>query len=317
MTDDNVKKDAAQPEPNPSEGTAAEAEAKSAPETANEATKAETPEPSATANEPAAPAKPEQAAAPAEPAKEADAPAAASAQSAGSDGAADAAKAVTDPEREEKIRRAAEARAARAAARGEGAPAGGAGAEAAPERPARAPRAPRNAEGGEGEPEKPKEPSRNQPLLDRIVAVLNEFVGPDAIEKAEINEKSGEIPTLTVKADRWFQAAEMLKLNPELSMNYLRNVSGVDQETHLEVVYHFISLTSKKEVCVKVKTERDAPSVPSVTPLWATADWPEREIYDLLGIDFPGHPDLKRIMLPDDWVGHPLRKDYEPLDPEV
>jgi len=234
-------------------------------------------------------------------------------------------KAVTDEEKEARIKRAAEARAARAAAGGEGAAERPARAPRAPraedgaaERPARAPRAPKSEDGAEAaEPPKPKEPSKNQPLLDRIVAILKEEVGEDGIEKAEINEKSGEIPTLTVKSDRWFAAARTLKTHPELSFHYLRNLSGVDQETHLEVVYHMIHLESKREACVKVKTDREQPSIPSVTPLWSTADWNEREVYDLLGIDFPGHPDLRRIMMSDDWVGYPLRKDYEPLDPEV
>ncbi len=235
------------------------------------------------------------------------------------------AKAVTtDEDREAKIRRAQEARAARAAAAGGAAPAEGETAEkparaprAEGERPARAPRAAKTEDGEGAEPPKPKEPSKNQPLLERYAAIVAEAVGADAIESADINEKSGEIPTLTVKGDRWFRTAETLKMHPETGMNYLRNVSGVDQETHLEVVYHLINLTTKQEVCVKVKADREKPVVPSITPLWATANWNEREIFDLLGVDFPGHPDLRRIMMADDWVGHPLRKDYEPLDPEV
>ncbi|TLS50646.1 hypothetical protein FE782_19380 [Paenibacillus antri] len=224
------------------------------------------------------------------------------------------AKAVTpDEDREAKIRRAQEARAARAAAAGGAAPAGEG---AAAERPARAPRAAKT-EDGDAEPPKPKEPSKNQPLLDRIAAIVAESVGPEAVESASINEKGLEIPTLTVKGDQWFKTAETLKTHPETGMNYLRNLSGVDHETHLEVVYHLVNLTTKHEVCVKVKADREAPVVPSVTPLWSTANWNEREVFDLLGVDFPGHPDLRRIMMSDDWVGHPLRKDYEPLDPEV
>lgn len=218
------------------------------------------------------------------------------------------AKAVTDEEKEARLKRAAEARAARAAAKGEGAEGG--------DKPARAPRAPK-ADAAEAEPPKPKEPSKKQPQLDRAAALLGEFVGPDAVEEAFINEKNGDMPTLVVKSERWYSAAETLKGNPELAMNYLRNLSGVDQETHLEVVYHLINLTTKQEICVKVKTDREAPVIPSVTPIWSTANWNEREVYDLLGIAFPGHPNLVRIMMSDDWVGHPLRKDYEPLDPEV
>lgn len=217
-------------------------------------------------------------------------------------------KAITDEEREAKIKRAQEARAARAAAAAKD----GASPAAAGDKPARPAR-----EAKQEDEAKPKEPSRNQPLLDRMVAIVNELVGEDAIEQSFINEKSDEMPTLVVKSERWLETAKALKMNPELSMHYLRNLAGVDQETHLELVYQMINLTTKKEVCVKVKTDREHPSIPSVTPVWPTADWNEREVFDLLGVDFPGHPDLRRIMMADDWEGHPLRKDYEPLDPEV
>jgi NADH-quinone oxidoreductase subunit C len=224
------------------------------------------------------------------------------------------AKAVTEEEKEASLKRAAEARAARAAANGRS-PAAEGGEK--PARPARASAAAKSEEGESEETAKPKEPSRNQPQLDRMVAIIREMVGADAIEDARINEKNGDLPTLFINNDQWFRSAETLKHNPELSMNYLRNLSGVDHESHLEVVYHLINLTTKQEVCVKVKAERDAAVVASVAPLWSTADWNEREVFDLLGIDFPGHPNLCRIMMSDDWVGHPLRKDYEPLDPEV
>nr|WP_277344927.1 NADH-quinone oxidoreductase subunit C [Paenibacillus thiaminolyticus] len=125
------------------------------------------------------------------------------------------------------------------------------------------------------------------------------------------------MPTITVKNEHWLACASLLRHHPEWSCSYLRNLAGVDHETHLEVVYYFINLSTKAEAAVHVKTDREQPSIASVTPIWPTANWCEREVYDLLGIDFPGHPDLRRIMMPDDWVGHPLRKDYEPLDSEV
>jgi NADH-quinone oxidoreductase subunit C len=186
---------------------------------------------------------------------------------------------------------------------------------AAEARAARA--AERAAKVGASEPEAPKEPSPKQPLLDRLVAIISETVAAEAIEHASINERDAHLPTVVIKADHWLNAANMLKDHPELQLHYLRNVSGVDMETHIEVVYHLISLDVKQDYCVKVKTAREEATVPSVTPIWSTANWNEREIYDLLGVDFPGHPDLRRIMMPDDWVGYPLRKDYEPLDPEV
>lgn len=173
------------------------------------------------------------------------------------------------------------------------------------------------AEGTEEAEEAPKPPSPHQPLLDKVVKLIQDEVSPEAIEEAEINELDDHLPTLVIKGDYWVKTARLLKDHQDLKLNYLINLSGVDRETHLEVVYHMESFETKEQYCVKVRTDRDAPAIPSVTPIWSTANWPEREVYDLLGIQFPGHPDLRRIMMPDDWVGHPLRKDYEPLDPEV
>lgn len=167
----------------------------------------------------------------------------------------------------------------------------------------------------EGEEEKPKEPSPNQPLLDKITALIRERVGADAVEDAFINEADGHLPVVVVNNERWFRTAVLLK--EELMLNYLINLSGTDYETYMEVVYHIESFETNEMYCVKVRTDRESPSVPSVTAVWNTANWQEREVYDLLGINFPGHPDLRRILMPDDWEGHPLRKDYEPLDPEV
>lgn len=163
----------------------------------------------------------------------------------------------------------------------------------------------------------PKEPSPNQPKLDRIVQIIKEQVSEAAIEEAEINELDRHIPTVVVKNEYWPQVAEQLRDHSELQLNYLRNVSGVDHETHFEVVYHMLSLQDKVDYCFKVKTDREAPSIHSITGIWETANWNEREIFDLLGIDFPGHPNMEKIMMTDDWIGHPLRKDYEPYDPEV
>lgn len=190
-----------------------------------------------------------------------------------------------------KAQAAAEARAARAAARG--------------------------AKTESAEPAAPKEPSPNQPLLDRLVTILKAEAGEDAVVDAFINERDAHRPYVVIHSSRWPQAALTLRDHQELRCDYMRNLSGVDQETHLEVAYHLLSLTYKHEYCVKVKTDREQASIPSVADVWPTANWNEREAFDLFGIDFPGHPNLVRIMMPDDWVGHPLRKDYEPLDPEV
>jgi NADH-quinone oxidoreductase subunit C len=165
--------------------------------------------------------------------------------------------------------------------------------------------------------EAPKPPSPKQPLLDELTAIFRQEVAEDAVEEAVINEINDHLPTVTVKNEHWYRCAETLANHPSLQMDYLENLSGVDRETHMEVVYHLYSFQTNRHYCLKVKTDREKPSIASVTPIWPSANWNEREVYDLLGIDFPGHPDLRRIMMPDDWVGHPLRKDYEPIDPEV
>ncbi|MFD2672062.1 NADH-quinone oxidoreductase subunit C [Marinicrinis sediminis] len=199
--------------------------------------------------------------------------------------------AADDPE--EKKRKAAEARAARAAAREK-----------------------KKAE-EEAEEEIPKAPSPNQPKLDRLVAAIEEQFGKDAIEDHVVNELGYHIPTLTIREANLLQIAGWLKETEPWKMTFLRNLSGVDQESHLEAVYHLVNVHTADEICLKVKADREQASIASVTAIWSTANWHEREIYDLLGIDFPGHPDLRRIMMPDDWEGYPLRKDYEPADPEV
>lgn len=96
-----------------------------------------------------------------------------------------------------------------------------------------------------------------------------------------------------------------------LGFEYLNCLSGVDWTSHLEVVYDLSSLRHPVKVHLRVKLDRSAPRVPTVSDLWRAADWHERECYDLFGVRFDGHPDHRRILLPEDWVGYPLRKDYQ------
>ena len=114
---------------------------------------------------------------------------------------------------------------------------------------------------------------------------------------------------VVVSAARLEEVARELK--EASGYNFLRCLTGIDRGDHLEVVYNLMNLGTKEELLLKVKLPRESPEVPSVAALWPTANWLERETYDLFGIHFQGHPDLRRILLPDDWEGHPLRKDYE------
>ena len=107
--------------------------------------------------------------------------------------------------------------------------------------------------------------------------------------------------------------ARFLRDDPVLAFGSLMCLSGVDwpQKGKLEVVYHLCSMTHHHRIVLKVEVPREDPRVPSVEKVWPTANWHEREAYDLLGIIFEGHSDLRRILLPEDWEGHPLRKDYK------
>lgn len=109
------------------------------------------------------------------------------------------------------------------------------------------------------------------------------------------------------------EVCKFLRDDEELRLNYLMCLSGVHypKENELEVVYHLHSTQHGHTLVLKARVSEEDPHVPSVESIWKTANWHEREAYDLLGIHFDGHPDLRRILTPQDWHGHPLRKDYE------
>jgi NADH-quinone oxidoreductase subunit C len=142
-------------------------------------------------------------------------------------------------------------------------------------------------------------------------------------------------PFIVVDAADILDLARFLKTEPRLRFDLLNCISGVDYleldpkkvakasfEPHLEVVYHLSSFTHRHRLVVKIILPRwkdgkpgSLPDVPSVTSIWRAADWHEREVYDLCGVNFTGHPELRRILLSEDWEGYPLRKDYEfPLE---
>ncbi|MDM5201360.1 NADH-quinone oxidoreductase subunit C [Fictibacillus enclensis] len=167
------------------------------------------------------------------------------------------------------------------------------------------------------EPAEEQKPSPLQPLLDKYKAIIQKELGDDALEDSYINLLSKDVPTLVAQPDTYFKIARLLKHHEELRFDYLSELHATDFETHLEVYTHFYSYSHRCPVALKVKINRKEAVIDSLAPLWAGADWPEREAFDLIGITFNGHPNLTRIMMPDDWIGHPLRKDYEPYDVEV
>ncbi len=119
--------------------------------------------------------------------------------------------------------------------------------------------------------------------------------------------------TITIDRSAIFAACELLLHDSELRFNCLADVTCVDwypAEPRFEVVYHLLSIPRKERLRLKVKLTGDDPTVDSVTPLWAAANFFEREVFDLFGVRFNAHPYLRRIMMPETWEGHPLRKDY-------
>ncbi|PFS60430.1 NADH-quinone oxidoreductase subunit C [Bacillus cereus] len=175
----------------------------------------------------------------------------------------------------------------------------------------------KGAEGKQEEEPKQEEPSVNQPYLNQYVEVIKGKVGEDTLVDSYINKLSKDVPTLVVEPSKYYEVMELLRFHEELAFDYMSELHATDFVTHMEVYVHLFSYGKKQSVAIKVKLDREDPQVESVTAFWKGADWPEREAYDLLGIVFKGHPNLSRILMPDDWIGYPLRKDYEPHDVEV
>lgn len=114
------------------------------------------------------------------------------------------------------------------------------------------------------------------------------------------------------------QVAAYLKEAPGLEFNYLVSVTGVDYLDYFELIYHLVSMVHNHSAILKVKVYgREEPTVPSVAPVWKGAELQEREVYDLMGIHFEGHPNLKRVLLWDEFPGHPLRKDFWYQNPSI
>jgi NADH-quinone oxidoreductase subunit C len=120
-------------------------------------------------------------------------------------------------------------------------------------------------------------------------------------------------PFVVVKAESLVDLCRYLKTTPALSFDYLQDLTAVDWQAKnvIEVVYHLFSMTHRHQLILKVELDRAAPSIPTVESVWRAATWLEREVYDLFGVTFVGLSDPRRILMPDDWVGHPLRKDYQ------
>lgn len=133
-----------------------------------------------------------------------------------------------------------------------------------------------------------------------------------AKEIVDISEFRGQA-SVTVKRERILDICHFLKVDPDIKMDYLADLCGVDypeRRFRFEVVYNLYSLTHRHQIRIKALLPSDAPTIESVIWIWKGAGWHEREAYDMFGIIFNSHPDLRRILMPEEWEGHPLRKDY-------
>lgn len=135
-------------------------------------------------------------------------------------------------------------------------------------------------------------------------------------DAAESFEAEALDPFIVIKSDALVEACQFLHDDVDLAFDCLSNMSGVDyfKEDKIQVVLHLYSYTHRHKIVVKIDVPREDPSMPSVEGVWKAANWLEREIYDLLGVVFSGHSDLRRLLMPEDWIGHPLRKDF--VEPE-
>ena len=147
----------------------------------------------------------------------------------------------------------------------------------------------------------------NEELLEEVLFNL-----ADDLIKTEIT--LGDV-VIHVSPKALYRVAGLLKTNMELSFDYLSQISGVDyleqdREPRFEAVYELHSIKHGHSIRLRVHLDEENPTVPTVTSIWKGADFPERELFDMFGFNVTGHPNLKRLIMPEDWEGHPLLKDY-------
>ena len=124
-------------------------------------------------------------------------------------------------------------------------------------------------------------------------------------------EEGGEWLNANTDAGSWKNFSEALRNTPGLDFDYLFCLTCVDWKSHLTMVYHYTSTIHRHHLVIKIKLDRTNPEIESVCGIWRTAEFHEREVFELFGVNFINHPDLRNLILPDEWDGFPLRKDYE------
>jgi NADH-quinone oxidoreductase subunit C len=139
-----------------------------------------------------------------------------------------------------------------------------------------------------------------------IAALLTEQFGARIVE----SKPDAINPWSAIEPSSILEVSQFIRSDPRLLMDHLELLGGADYKDRIEIVYVLYSMKHHHRYTLKCRLPREAPSVHSVEAVWGVANWHEREAYDMFGILFEGHSDLRRILCPDDWEGHPLRKDY-------
>lgn len=137
-----------------------------------------------------------------------------------------------------------------------------------------------------------------------------QIILPDEVQILEQNVISNDIQAISVSPDDLFRSLSFLKNSPEYSFDMLKTLSCSQKGNCFEIMYLLFSTTLKHYISIFVSLPMDNAHIQSVSSIYQSANWDEREIYDLFGIIFLNHPNLKRILMPETWIGHPLRKDY-------
>jgi NADH-quinone oxidoreductase subunit C len=170
---------------------------------------------------------------------------------------------------------------------------------------------------------------RFEGLWKQQVEVLKQKFGESIEEVKMPSQYPTDVPIIFVKKDDVVQVLQFAKTSPDFDYNFLADITATDEESELrfEVVYNLFSHSNKNRIRFKVRVA-EGDEVPTLISVWKGADWAEREVFDMYGVRFKGHPDLRRILMDVRWEGHPLRKDYplrgyqlftepEPIDPKL
>jgi NADH-quinone oxidoreductase subunit C len=153
-------------------------------------------------------------------------------------------------------------------------------------------------------------PTRQLPDNETVAALVEPFPSAEAVEKNYVSSDTTYF-AITVRVEDWVAFADAARASGFDAFSDLFAIDHFSEAPRFEVVLNLVSMAANERIVISTRIPYDKPTVPSLTDVFAGANFYEREAFDLMGIDFPGHPDLTRILLPDDWDGHPLRKDYD------